>query len=69
MTKIDCLKGYPSCPICGATLKVRDMPGAGESRWYCPVCGSTWETPGLIADLNVDETTPDSEPEDSVNYA
>ena len=55
MTKIECIKGFPDCPICGFSLKVRDMPGVGESRWYCPACGSKWETPGLIADLNYEE--------------
>ena len=55
--RIDCLRGAQQpCPICDNLLKLRHMPGVGESYWYCPSCGTEWNVVDLIAAYNNEET-------------
>ena len=53
---MEVIEGFPDCPECDALLHLREMPDAGETRWYCPKCNTQWDTPELIEALDFNET-------------
>lgn len=49
-----CIIGWPICPTCQQTLRLREMPGYHQTHWHCLICGD-WETPDLISALVEEE--------------